>query len=78
MAVSRHGFAALRAYSATCLERTRDYQEFSLWFSEMVHDAGDASTAGPFRQRLARARLDRLFHSTPAAAALADLVAVLD
>jgi p-hydroxybenzoate 3-monooxygenase len=78
-AAVRHGDeSGLRGYSATCLERTWDHQEFSRWFSEMVHDAGDASTAGPFRQRLARARLDRLFHSAPAAAAFADLMAGVD
>jgi p-hydroxybenzoate 3-monooxygenase len=67
--------AALREYSAVCLRRTWDYQEFSRWFTEMVHDAGDESTAGPFRGRLAKARLDRLFDSPPAAAAFADLMA---
>ena len=66
---------ALGAYSATCLRRTWDYQEFSRWFAEMVHDAGDDTTAGPFRRQLAKARLDRLFSSPPAAAAFADLMA---
>jgi p-hydroxybenzoate 3-monooxygenase len=70
--------SGLRGYSATCLERTWDYQEFSRWFSEMVHDAGDGSDVGPFRHRLARARLDRLFRSAPAAAAFADLMAGID
>jgi p-hydroxybenzoate 3-monooxygenase len=70
--------ARLRGYSATCLQRTWDYQEFSRWFSEMVHDAGDGSAVGPFRHRLAKARLDRLFHSAPAAAAFADLMAGID
>ncbi|GIF44849.1 4-hydroxybenzoate 3-monooxygenase [Actinoplanes xinjiangensis] len=65
----------LGEYSATCLRRTWDYQEFSRWYTEMVHDAGDDSAAGPFRRRLALARLDRLFRSPPAAAAFADLMA---
>jgi p-hydroxybenzoate 3-monooxygenase len=65
----------LQAYSASCLARTWDYQELSYWFSEMVHDAGDDSVAGPFRRQLAKARLDRLFNSASAAAAFADLMA---
>lgn len=65
----------LRAYSATCLRRTWNFQEFSRWMTEMLHDAGDVATAGPFRRQLALARLDRLFTSAPAAAAFADLMA---
>ena len=68
----------LAAYSADCLARTWDYQEFSRWFTELVHDAGDDSTSGPFRRQLAKARLDRLFRSPPAAAAFADLMAGTD
>jgi len=63
--------AALRAYSDVCLRRTWDYQEFSRWFTEMVHDLdGD-----PFRRRLARARFDRLFTNRAAAVAFADMMA---
>jgi p-hydroxybenzoate 3-monooxygenase len=67
--------SVLAGYSAACLRRTWDYQEFSRWFTEMVHDAGDDTEAGPFRRRLAQARLDRLFASPPAAAAFADMMA---
>ena len=67
--------SALAGYSAACLRRTWDYQEFSRWFMEMVHDAGDDTDAGPFRRRLAQARLDRLFASPLAAAAFADMMA---
>ncbi|GAA4243068.1 4-hydroxybenzoate 3-monooxygenase [Dactylosporangium darangshiense] len=67
--------ADLRAYTDVCLRRTWNYQEFSRWFTEMVHDAGDDSASGPFRRQLAKARLDRLFTSPPAAAAFADLMA---
>ncbi|MFC4069550.1 4-hydroxybenzoate 3-monooxygenase [Actinoplanes subglobosus] len=70
--IDGHG---LDGYSDACLRRTWDYQEFSRWFTEMVHDSGDDSAAGPFRRRLALARLDRLFRSPPAAAAFADLMA---
>jgi p-hydroxybenzoate 3-monooxygenase len=65
----------LAAYSDTCLARTWDAQEFSRWFTEMVHDAG---IADPFRRKLARARLERLFRSPPAAAAFADLMSGTD
>ena len=57
--------SGLRAYSTTCLDWTWDYQEFSRWFSEMVHEAADDSV-GSFRRRLAKARLDRLFSSASA------------
>ena len=67
--------AGLRDYSAVCLKRTWDHQEFSRWFTELDHDAGDDSATGPFRRQLAKARLDRLFDSAPAAAAFADLMA---
>jgi p-hydroxybenzoate 3-monooxygenase len=70
--------SGLRDYSATCLSRTWNYQEFSRWYTEMVHDAGDDTDCGPFRRRLAQARLDRLFASPPAAAAFADLMAGTD
>jgi p-hydroxybenzoate 3-monooxygenase len=57
-----------------CLARTWDYQEFSRWFTEMVHDVdGD-----PFRRRLARARFDRLFTNPSAAAAFAEMMAGTD
>jgi p-hydroxybenzoate 3-monooxygenase len=69
---------ALAAYSDICLARTWDAQEFSRWFTEMVHDAGDATLAGPFRRKLARARFERLFRSPPAAAAFADLMSGTD
>jgi p-hydroxybenzoate 3-monooxygenase len=64
----------LRRYSDVCLARTWDYQEFSRWFTEMVHDTdGD-----PFRRRLARARFDRLFTNPSAAAAFAEMMAGTD
>jgi p-hydroxybenzoate 3-monooxygenase len=66
--------AELAAYSAERLVRIWDTQEFSRWFTEMVHDAGDERTSGPFRRGLAKARYDRLFRSPPAAAAFADLM----
>jgi p-hydroxybenzoate 3-monooxygenase len=62
--------SALRAYSDMCLHRTWDFQEFSRWFTEMVHDIdGD-----PFRRRLARARFDRLFTNRAAGVAFAEMM----
>jgi p-hydroxybenzoate 3-monooxygenase len=65
----------LRDYSATCLRRTWRYQEFSRWMTEMLHDAGDDSVAGPFRRELARARLARVFEAGPLAASFAEMMA---
>ena len=65
----------LRSYSATCLRRTWNFQEFSRWMTEMLHDSGDVATAGPFRREVARARLDRLFTSGTAGASFADMMA---
>ncbi|MEV4173235.1 4-hydroxybenzoate 3-monooxygenase [Nonomuraea sp. NPDC049709] len=65
----------LAAYSATCLKRVWNHQEFSRWMTEMLHESGDATLAGPFRRELARARLERLFASGAAARAFADLMA---
>jgi p-hydroxybenzoate 3-monooxygenase len=67
--------ARLDRYSADCLRRVWNYQEFSRWLTETLHDAGDDSLAGPFRRRLALARLDRLVSSPSAARAFADLLA---
>ncbi|GAA4604293.1 p-hydroxybenzoate 3-monooxygenase [Actinoplanes octamycinicus] len=75
-AVHQGDETGLREYSAVCLRRTWDYQEFSRWYAEMVHEAGDESQ--PFRRRLALARLDRLFTSPAAATAFADLMAGTD
>ncbi|RKT55182.1 4-hydroxybenzoate 3-monooxygenase [Saccharothrix australiensis] len=65
----------LRAYSATCLRRVWNDQEFSRWLSDVVFHGADEATAGPFRWRLARARLDRIFTSPSAARAFAELMA---
>jgi p-hydroxybenzoate 3-monooxygenase len=74
-AVIREGDdALLRDYSNQCLKRVWNYQEFSRWSTEMLHDSGDESTAGPFRRKLARSRLDRLFSSRFAAGTFAELM----
>ncbi len=66
-AVQNHDTAALRDYSATCLPRIWNYQDFGVWMTDTMHDAGDATQHGTFRQMTARARLDNLFNSQTAA-----------
>lgn len=61
--------SALADYSATVLPRVWKYQEFSAWMTDTMHDGGDATQHGVFRQMMARARLDDLF-SSPVAARL--------
>ncbi|NEB03716.1 4-hydroxybenzoate 3-monooxygenase [Streptomyces sp. SID13726] len=67
--------AGLRAYSARCLRRVWNDQEFSHWLTRTVHDAGDGE---PFLRHLARARLDRLFNAPGAARAFTELMTGLD
>ncbi len=58
--------AALDGYTDTCLPHVWTYQEFSAWMTDTMHDAGDPSYQGLFRQKTARARLDALFSSSVA------------
>lgn len=58
---------ALESYSDTVLPHIWTYQEFSAWMTDTMHDAGDPTQHGEFRQRIARARLDDLFNSKAAA-----------
>ncbi|MEU5692050.1 FAD-dependent monooxygenase [Actinosynnema sp. NPDC020468] len=67
-----------REYSDTCLRRVWTDQEFSRWMTEMVFHGSAEATAGPFRHRVARARLDRLFTSRAAAESFAHLMAGTD
>ncbi|WP_033294266.1 4-hydroxybenzoate 3-monooxygenase [Amycolatopsis jejuensis] len=61
----------LARYSADCLPRVWQYQEFSLWLSEVFHHT-PAST-DPFLARVAEARLRRLLGSPTVATAFADM-----
>jgi p-hydroxybenzoate 3-monooxygenase len=66
--------SALRAYSGTCLARTWRYQEYSNWLAEMVHGAsGSPVGGGAFRERIMRARLQRLLSSDIAARYYAEM-----
>ena len=66
-AVRDHDTAALENYSETVLPHLWNYQDFSVWMTDMMHDAGDPTQHGTFRQMTARARLDNLFNSPTAA-----------
>ncbi|PCE25925.1 4-hydroxybenzoate 3-monooxygenase [Paraburkholderia acidicola] len=65
-AVRHHDTIGLERYSDTVLPHIWKYQEFSVWMTETMHDAGDATQHGTFRQMIARARLDTLFDSSTA------------
>nr|WP_258055009.1 4-hydroxybenzoate 3-monooxygenase [Streptomyces sp. Ru71] len=67
--LTRDDDSSLAGYSAACLRRVWDYQEFSQWLSEVYH--GPAA-GEPFRAGTALARLRRLFSSPVAAAAFAE------
>ncbi len=68
-AIAEGDTTELLRYSETCLPDLWKYQEFSVWMTDTMHDAGNARQHGVFRQRTARARLDALF-SSPAAGQL--------
>lgn len=65
-AVRDHDRTALENYSDTVLPQIWKYQDFSVWMTETMHDAGDPTQRGKFRQMIARARLDSLFTSPTA------------
>ena len=65
--------SGLDAYSDTCLRRVWKYQEFAVAITDMMHDAGNPSLHGMFRQQIARARLDSLFDSSAASRLHAEL-----
>ncbi|QEU90098.1 4-hydroxybenzoate 3-monooxygenase [Streptomyces kanamyceticus] len=62
--------SGLRGYSDAALRRVWQYEEFSEWFSEVLHGT---SSGDPFKAGTAAARLRRLFGSQSAATAFADL-----
>ena len=77
-AVQDQDDTGLRTYSARCLRRVWNDQEFSQWMTRMLHDAGDASNSGLFQRGLARAQLDRLFTSAAAGGAFSELMTGMD
>jgi p-hydroxybenzoate 3-monooxygenase len=61
--------SGLAGYSAACLRRVWDYQEFSQWLSDVYHGA---SSGDPYRAGTTLARLRRLFASPAAASAFVE------
>ncbi|WP_268951896.1 FAD-dependent monooxygenase [Saccharopolyspora elongata] len=73
-----HDFSLLDGYSSTCLRHVWNYQAFATWWTELVHNAGDASHQGEFRHQIARADLARLFESGSANRLLSEFIAGLN
>lgn len=69
-AVLRGDDSGLTGYSAACLPRVWQYQEFSQWLAELLHGP---SSGDPFRAGAASARLRRVLGSPTAAAGFAEL-----
>ncbi|PWV47759.1 4-hydroxybenzoate 3-monooxygenase [Chitinophaga sp. S165] len=67
LAVHDNDTSALDNYSNTVLPHIWNYQDFAVWMADTMHDAGEATQHGSFRQMIARARLDNLFNSPTAA-----------
>jgi p-hydroxybenzoate 3-monooxygenase len=62
----------LAGYSGACLPRVWQYQEFSLWLSDVFHHTA-GEQGNPFLARIAEARMRRLLRSPAAAAAFAEI-----
>lgn len=65
-AVNHNDKTKLKNYSDTVLPHIWNYQDFAVWMTDTMHDAGDPTQHGTFRQKIARARLDTLFSSSTA------------
>ncbi|MEN2401624.1 4-hydroxybenzoate 3-monooxygenase [Flavobacterium sp. MC2016-06] len=65
-AVKDNNLKTLNEYSNTCLPHIWTYQDFAISMTNLMHDAGNPTQHGKFRQMTARAQLDTLFNS-PAA-----------
>ena len=66
-AVQEQDTTGLKNYSETCLPHVWTYQDFAVWMTDTMHDAGNPKQHGTFYQQTARARLDTLFSSQTAA-----------
>jgi p-hydroxybenzoate 3-monooxygenase len=67
LAVLDNNLTALNEYSNTCLPHIWTYQDFAISMTNLMHDAGNPTQHGKFRQMAARAQLDTLFNSRTAA-----------
>jgi len=65
-AVCENNMEALNEYSNTCLPHIWTYQDFAISMTNLMHDAGDPTQHGKFRQMTARAQLDTLYSSPTA------------
>jgi p-hydroxybenzoate 3-monooxygenase len=75
---SNHDSSMLDDYSSTCLRHVWNYQAFATWWTDLVHNAADASHQGEFRHRVARADLERLFTPGSANRLLSEFIAGLN
>ena len=66
-AILENDRSALDSYSETVLPHIWNYQDYAVWMADTMHDAGDPSLRGSFKQMTARARLNNLFVSDTAA-----------
>lgn len=66
VAIRDHDKSLLNSYSDKVLPHIWNYQDFAVWMSDTMHDAGNCSMHGTFRQMIARARMDNMFHSPTA------------
>lgn len=53
----------LQKYSEKVISHTWNYQAFALWWTNIIHNAGDESYKGEFQKKIAQAELKRLFGS---------------
>ncbi len=66
-AINNSDTTALKNFSDTVLPHIWNYQDFAVWITEAMHDAGNTAQHGTFRQLIARSRIDNLFKSQTAA-----------
>jgi p-hydroxybenzoate 3-monooxygenase len=75
---TKNDSSLLDSYSSTCLRHVWNYQAFASRWTELVHNAGDASYQGEFRHQVARADLERLFESGSANRLFSEFIAGLN
>lgn len=65
-AVCENNMETLNEYSNTCLPHIWTYQDFAISMTNLMHDAGNPTQHGKFRQMTAQAQLDTLYSSPTA------------
>ena len=66
-AINKNDRTALENFSETVLPHIWKYQDFAVWITEAMHDAGNSAPHGSFHQMIARSRIENLFKSQTAA-----------